>query len=126
MSVNWSWKDKMGSVVLTQKHPKYESKDFDINIYAGNCLMIMLYEYKNEDGEEHYQMQAFFNDMAHLKRCIGLAKDYEGKYDNMLSHEPNVYHTWKLNTYFKDSAKIAEQLTKAGYKVELYYEKIEG
>ena len=48
-------------------------------------------------------------------------KDYKGEFRNLFKDE---WVKWRLNTYFKDSEKIAKCLKKAGYDVELYYEEI--
>ena len=111
MSVNWLWKDKMGEITCNREGVgKYK-----LSVYSGNCMCVMVYHYK-ENGEKYYICHGFFNDEIHLKKCLGLVK----------GHEPIDYEwvKWKLNTYFKDSLKLANLLTKAGYKVELYYEEI--
>ena len=63
----------------------------------------------------------FFNDITHLKKCVGLMKDWKGELRNLFKDE---WVKWRLNTYFKDTFSIAKVLTKAGYAVELYYEEI--
>lgn len=116
MSVNWLWKDKMGSVQWKTNN----NKTLNVDVYAGNCLCVMTWSYK-KDGKELYEFCGFFNDESHLKKCIGLAKDSEGKLDNMYKE---IWGKWKLNTYYKETFTLAKNLTKAGYKVELFYKEM--
>lgn len=116
MSVNWLWKDKMGSIQW--KNPN--GKSVTVNVYQGNCLCVMIYTYK-KDGKEYYDFFGFFNDESHLKRCVGLAMDYDGTIKNIYKDE---WAKWKLNTYYKESITLAKLLTKAGFKVELYYKEM--
>ena len=116
MSVNWNWKDKIGSIEWEETH-----SEMTVNVYRGNCLCVLLYEYTDENNIEKYCFAGFFNDSEHLKICIGLKKDCDGKYHNMYK---DIWKKWKLNTFYKESMQIAPILTKAGFKVELYYEEI--
>ncbi len=116
MSVNWLWKEKMGSI----QWKTLDGKKISVNVYKGNCLCVMIHTFK-ENGKELYDFCGFFNDEEHLKKCIGLSKDYDGKTTNIYKDE---WLKWKLNTYYKQSFSIAKLLTKAGFKVELYYKEI--
>ena len=117
MSVNWLWKDKMGSITY-----HYGDHDpFQVNVYKGNCLCVLIYEYE-ENGKAMYSFNNFFHDLTHLKKCIGLMKDYNGELKNIFKGE---WLKWRLNTYFKDSMNIAKCLTQAGFPVELYYEEVD-
>ena len=116
MSVNWLWKDKMGSIQWKNR----EGQAFTVSVYKGNCLCVMIYEYTHED-KPLYDFFGFFNDDSHLKKCIGLMKDYDGAKKNIYENE---WISWKLNTFYKDSLTLAIWLTTAGYPVELYYEDI--
>ena len=77
MSVNWDWKDKIGTIEWTEY-----GRDYVINVYKGNCLCVFTHNYA-EDGKKLYDFYGFMNDVEHLKRCIGLAKDYEGNFHNI-------------------------------------------
>lgn len=116
MSVNWSWKDKMGCI----RWKALDEKTINVNVYEGNCLCVMIYNFKS-NGKAVYDFWGFFNDECHLKKCIGLSKNYDGKIINIYKDE---WQKWKLNTYYKQSLNIAKLLTKAGFKVELYYKEI--
>lgn len=115
MAVNWKWKDKMGEVtcknILGQK--------FTVNVYQANCLAALVYE----ENEEHknYEFWSFFNDIDHLKLCLGLKKDYTGTCENIYK---DTFVKWKLNIFFKEALTIAKWIAKAGYPVEIYYKEI--
>lgn len=111
MSVNWSWKHKMGEVVIAQMHQNEVIK-FKMNIYEANCLCAVIYEFENEEGKKQYQFYSFFSDLEHLKRCLK---------DGILTNGADKWLKVKLNTFYKDSLKIAKELSKAKIKVELYY-----
>ena len=49
MSVNWNWDDKCGEVTVKQMHPKESDREFTISLYNGNCMVVMLYEYKDKE-----------------------------------------------------------------------------
>ncbi len=116
MSVNWLWKDKMGSI----QWKDVNGKKITVNVYQGNCLCVMVCTFK-KDSKVLYDFFGFFNDESHLKRCIGLAKNYDGTTKNIYKDE---WLKWKLNTFYKESLTIAKLLTKAGFAVELYYKEI--
>lgn len=112
MAVNWYWNHKKGE--LTCKGRK--NKNYKVNIYQANCLGALIYEYKDQETKEDmYSFWGFWNDIHHLKKNLGL----EGK-DTF-----NIYEEVKkikLNTYYKDSIKIAELFARVkNIKVELYY-----
>ena len=115
MSVNWYWKEKMGTVECMDNEGKYE-----LNVYRGNCLCVLIYEFTEKEVEK-YVFHGFFNDITHLKTCVGLQKDYNGDTNNIYD---GIWVKWKLNTFFKDCLQIANVLTKAGFPVELYYKEI--
>lgn len=113
MSVNWSWKDKLGSCVLIQEH-KGVKKKFKMSLYHANCLFAMIYHFK-EDNKKMYQFQMFASDKKHFEVCLK---------DKLYKDDWFEYTKWKLNTYFKESIDIAKLLTKYGFKVELYYKEV--
>ncbi len=116
MSVKWSWEQKMGSI----QWKNLNGKNITVNVYQSNCLCTMIHTYK-KDGKILYEYCGHFEDINHLKRCIGLSKNYVGTKKNGFK---NAWTKWKLNTYYKESFSIARQLVKAGFKVELYYKEI--
>lgn len=131
MSVNWLWKNKLGSMTLVQTSPNDSKikKSFKLNLYAANCLGCALYEYQevDKDGKKHdmYSFWGFWNDARHLSNCLGLTGEHKG--DNIYNDPTGcgVITKVKLNMYFKkDALKIAELFALAGHKVELYYKEI--
>ncbi len=120
--VNWSWKEKMGVMYIKQTNTEVGDVKFKINIYQANCLGALIYDYKNEETKKDmYRFWGFWNDLEHLKNCLGLTKDYSNIYiDNGFQSVPKI----KLNIYYKNCLKIAECFAKAGIKVELYYKEI--
>ena len=46
MSVNWDWKDKIGTIQCSD----YQG-DYTLNVYSGNCLCVLTYEYVENDVE---------------------------------------------------------------------------
>lgn len=128
MSVNWSWKHKMGEVTVVRQW-KAEDKPikFKLNLYSANCVAAVIREYKEVDeaGKKHnmYQFWCFWNDLDHLKRCLGLIKNYDGKKDNLYDGHDDIDH-WvkiKLNIYYPEMVKVGALFAKAKHRVELYY-----
>lgn len=108
MAVKWSWKDKMGRITFED----YENNKFVVNIYRGNCLAVLINEWR-EEGKDKYNVYSFFLDADHLKR---VAKD-----------DPKIFFykvkTIRLNTYYKESITLLKTFTQVGYKVTAYYKK---
>lgn len=77
-------------------------RDFTYTLYKGNAFLIALYEYKDEDGTDMYQMSWFLLDKDHAKRCLGLEKDTSNMFSeaenfipkNMTLYRENCPH-WK-------------------------------
>lgn len=121
MSVNWSWKELKG--IITWKS-EVDNKKYRVNLYQANCLGALIYEYKDQETNKNmYSFMGFWNDETHLKRCLGLTKNYDNKKENIYK---DIILKIRLNTYYKDSLKIAEYFAKANIKVELYYKEIKG
>ena len=104
MSVNWSWKAKSGEI--TGKG--INGKEFTASIYEGNCPLIALYEFK-EDGKDMYNMYLFFVDDSHAKKCLGLAKNADGKKENLYKDIAKIridskhYHFKKIVKWFSEA-----------------------
>lgn len=108
MSVNWLWKNKYGTIEL-----KGNNK-FPLTIYRGNCLAVLLCEWE-EEGKGLYNFVNFFNDKEHLQKCIGLAKDWEGKKVNLFEDE---WEKITLDSSEPYAIKFGMELVKAGFNVE--------
>lgn len=122
MSVNWSWKEKIGAMYIKQLNKEVGDFKFKVNIYHANCLGALIYDYKDEETKEDmYRFWGFWNDIEHLKNCLGLKKGYDNIYND---NGYQVVLKVKLNVYYKKCLKIADCFAKAGIKVELYYKEI--
>lgn len=111
MSVNWQWKNKMGT---------FTENECEMTMYRGsNCLAVMLYEWTNEKGENYFNFGGFWNDIDHLKTNLGINKK-RPECKNLYTLPIKM----RLNTRFKESKKIAEQFLNAlpEVSIELYYE----
>lgn len=124
MSVNWKWEDKIGEVFIEQEKEKGVKHSFKLDMYTGNCLAIVLYNYKVKDNDngnmvEKYSLYCWFSDMKHLKNCLGLSNQYK---DNVLTEIKKVrLNTYYLNDRVPELLKMAYLFTKANIKVELFY-----
>lgn len=90
MSLNWNWDSKIGEMIIEQCRgvgDEIVSKEYTLSLYEGNAFLIMLYEYKNEEGEEVYDMFSFFVDKPHAKRCLGLQKNGDGELVNIFNED---------------------------------------
>lgn len=76
MALHWDFKEKVGEAYFIADYGN-GWEEYKVNIYNGNALMILVYEYE-EDGVQKYSLNSFFADEQHLKNCLGLAKGYEG------------------------------------------------
>ena len=81
MALNWYWKDKCGEAIFRRKIGE-ETKDFTVSLYEGNVYLIFIYEYK-ENGKDMYNLQGFFSDKTHMRRCLGIDKNYSTYGDNI-------------------------------------------
>ncbi len=115
MSLNWEWKNKLGSVKLVETFDG-KPKRFKIDLYTCNGLFVACYHYKDDNGRAVYDLVNFACDKEHFKRCLGLVKGYENLYRKTYQY----YTAWRLNTYFNEAWIIAELLIKAGFTVHLY------
>lgn len=69
MALRWDFKEKSGKVTM-----KNYGNPVTLNWYEGNATMIVLNEWKEDNGEEMYSMAWFFASDDHAKNCLGLAK----------------------------------------------------
>lgn len=110
MSVNWNWNGKCGEVSVKQMHPKEADREFTISLYNGNCMVVMLYEYKDEQtGEDMYNLFSFFADKDHAKNCLGLSKGTNNIFDTPYQRFTKVRLNKKKCRYFKDLVALFAQ-----------------
>lgn len=129
MALRWDWNNKCGELTFSQNYKGEEYREFTVNLYQGNAVLIMLYEYKDkETGEDLYSMWNFFVDTDHMKICLGLKKDSDGKKENLFNDDRCRFLKVRLNkaknSYWKEIvtalATAFDDLT-----IELYSEKEE-
>ena len=123
MALNWYWKDKYGELIIEVTRPDTkEVMERKVDLYVGNALMIGIYNYE-EDGKKMYQLDSFFVDNDHAKRCLGLDKKYgsDNMYDDgicklvKLRLDKSKYN--KAETLIRLFSKAFDELT-----IELYKE----
>lgn len=114
MALHWNFDEKVGTLTAVEKN----GKEYELGLYEGNAELIILWEYKNEKGEDMWQMYGFFADKEHMKRCLGLAKGYDNSYDHVTKLRINKarHSDWKnIVTAF---ARALDNIT-----IEIYNEK---
>lgn len=110
MSVNWNWDDKCGELTLTQKQEDESWRECTISVYNGNCMVVMLYEYKDKDtGEDMYNFWSFFSDKAHAKNCLGLTKGHYNIFDKPYEKITKVRLNKSKCRYYKDLVALFSQ-----------------
>lgn len=78
MALTWDYTKKAGLVTEVQR-----GRTFTFDLYVGNAFLMAINEYER-DGERFADLQWFFVDELHAKRCLGLAKRADGgKPENM-------------------------------------------
>ena len=84
MGLTWLWSAKCGEAVRRQsvwnENKGWEERDFTFSLYQGNACMIFVYRYENDKGEKMYQVNDFWADETHMKRCLGIDKKYKDTY----------------------------------------------
>lgn len=69
MAITWDWKEKCGEATFLMKVGEDKDKTYDVDLYVGNCFLIMIREF-TEDGVEKYALETFFADDGHMERCL--------------------------------------------------------
>lgn len=87
MAVTWNWDSKMGEATFRRQIGDDKYRDINVNLYEGNAFLIFIYEYE-EDGRNMYNLQGFFADKAHMKRCLGIDKKDKESYGNNIYNKP--------------------------------------
>ena len=126
MALYWDWDDKCGEATMVRKIGNREPKEFTISLYEGNAFLIFIYEY-TEDGKEMYNMQGFFVDKPHMKRCLGIDKKYKETYGNNMYDKPyNKITKIRINKakcrHYKDIVTAFAEAFE-NIEIEIYTEK---
>lgn len=100
MSLNWLWKDKCGEIVFEQTRGTGENEktfEYTLSLYEGNAFLIMIHEYKDDNGNDIYNMYSFFVDKTHAKKCLGLQKNSDGKLNNIFEGGFDTFKVLRIN-----------------------------
>lgn len=125
MALLWSWDSKVGEATFERKTGASDNSPFTISLYQGNALLIGLYEFV-EDGVERYNMDFFFVDEGHMKRCLGLQKNADGTKNNIFDTDRSQLIKIKIDpTRYDYTTKLVTALAKAfdNITIEFYREK---
>lgn len=112
MAVTWNWSSKMGEMLVKNDNPNCKNKTWKINMYTGgNCMSVLLYEYKDKATKKWMNtLYGWMDNVKHLKKHVDL-------YNNVTKMKLNTYYLRAGNELYK----MAQVLTEAGIKVELFY-----
>ena len=66
MAITVYWNEKCGEATFKNE----EGRTYTLDLYVGNCFLIVVHEFVNEDGEKERQLDSFFVDEGHMKRCL--------------------------------------------------------
>ena len=122
MAVNWDWNQRKGKIVFKSKD-KDKNETITWNLYNGNCLGVLLREWKDfETGDDMYRFITFFNDKEHLEKMLGLKNNWKGIKEDLFKEWFDDFEIDKvfLDVKYKDNWDIARCFANAGYVVELY------
>ena len=80
MALTWTWENKSGEAIFMNETDE-GFKEFAVSLYEGNAYLIFIYEYKDKDtGDDMYNLQGFFTEKTHMKRCLGIDKKWPETY----------------------------------------------
>ena len=79
MAVVVDWNEKCGEATFVENYEGEEARTYTLDLYVGNCFLVMINEFVNEDGEKERNLSGFFFDADHMRRCLDdgmLKRDY--------------------------------------------------
>lgn len=85
MALNWYWENKCGECIIESNtaHIDLENNEVHdtctLNLYEGNAYLIFIHEFE-QDGKNMYNLWTFWSDKTHMKRCLGLDKNWKETY----------------------------------------------
>jgi len=126
MALYWDWKEKCGEATIVQGLKGREPREFTLSLYEGNAFLILIYEY-TEDGKEKYNLNGFFVDKTHMKRCLGIDKRYKETYgDNIYDDSFSKMTKIRINKakcrHYKDIVTAFAEAFE-NIEIEIYTEK---
>ena len=66
MAITWDYSKKCGEATFQTRYEGVEPGSYTVNLYEGNCFLIMINEYTDEDGTEMAALNSFFCDEEHI------------------------------------------------------------
>ena len=72
MAVTYDRTKKCGTATFVQYTEGEENREYTVDLYEGNCFLIMIYSYTEDDGTEMEALHTFFCDEEHMRRCLDL------------------------------------------------------
>lgn len=78
MALIWDWDKKIGEIEV---YDARANKDYILNLYEGNAMLIALYE-RIEGGMREYALHWYFADKEHARNCLGLNKGHVSIFDD--------------------------------------------
>lgn len=110
MALEWKWSEKCGTATFEQDL-NGEKETYAVNLYVGNCFLIMIREFV-KDGKEKYDIYSFFVSEEHMIRCME-----SGVLDGLVSIRINKA---KCCNYKKIAALLIEHMN--NIMIEVYEE----
>ena len=128
MAVQFNYNNKCGEITLVQMHPGEEDRVFTLDLYQGNCFLIMIHEYKDEKGRDVEELFSFFTDKQHMLNCLGLDKKDKDSY-NLYETPYQRFTKLRLNkAKYSRTKELVAAFAEAFSEItiEVYEDKTEG
>lgn len=97
-----------------------DNKIYTVHIHFANALCAFIH-HRKKNGHKYHELITFFNDEKHIRNC---EKNWDGDCLKFLSEIGKITNI-SLNLYYKNSKILLNHFTKAGYKVNCYYNAIQ-
>lgn len=111
--LRWEWNEKIGEVEMVEFDKDNTPHHFTLDLYQGNAYLIIIHNYKDEDGTDMYNMVGFFLDKYHAKNCLGLNKK-EGYTENIYNKKWSKWTKVTLNKRkYRYTKELVGMLTEA-------------
>ena len=124
MAVYYYWNRKRGEIIMKEEET---GKRYKLGLFGGNTLFSIIYRYRKVNEKTgkltgYHNFILWFDDEKQLKRVL---EDDKNFFNEMIASKSKVLK-FKLNITSKNEyankemLKVANILTRSGYKVELY------
>lgn len=88
--LRWEWNYRIGTLETESRNEIY--KYF---LYKGNAKLIVIAEWKDDNGEDRYNVHDFFASKEDMNCKLGLVKETS-------NHYVNTFENWMKITFYKD------------------------